>query len=69
MREYFTRLSQVSSTLDENIRRTIDVLLAVPENKADDLLGETVVDFDAELKYLRGQGPDPWPQAQENNPT
>jgi uncharacterized phage-associated protein len=61
MREYFTSFASEAYTLREDLRRTVDVLLSIPEYAADSPLIDSGVDFDAELAYLRGQGPDPWP--------
>jgi uncharacterized phage-associated protein len=63
MRTYFASFLALSRDLDDNVRRTIDVLLSVPEEEADSLASDAGVDFDAELQYLRGRGPDPWPQS------
>lgn len=61
MREYFSSLGVAAHDLRDGLRRTIDVLLATPEDMVDRMLEDSGVDFDAELAYLRGQGPDPWP--------
>jgi uncharacterized phage-associated protein len=62
MREYFATLSSGPHHIPESVRRTIDVLLNAPEEQVDHVLEDSGVDFDAELSYLRGEGPNPWPQ-------
>jgi uncharacterized phage-associated protein len=66
LRDYFSKLAAVPKRIPDSLRRTIDVLLNVPEEQSQHLLTDSGIDFDAELAYLRGQGANPWPSQNPN---